>query len=181
MDDNKVILELNQKIENKTTEINQLTASNTELTSKNAELSEAVVNANKSLEEANVQVNSLTEELNACKKELNDIKVEKEAAKEEAEKNQKVAETKDYFENEIPKNHFAEDEVNSLKSYVEAGDLVGLKVAESEICTKKFKEMKQNEEKDLDVEVNSTSKSFITFHEKEKKNITNNSDVKFFD
>jgi hypothetical protein len=181
MDDNKVILELNQKIENKTTEINQLTASNTELTDKNAELSEAVVNANKSLEEANTQVNSLTEELNACKKELNEMKAEKEAEKEEAEKNQKIAETKEYFDNEIPKNHFAEEEVNSLKSYVEAGDLVGLKSAESEICTKKFKEMKQSEEKELEVEVNSASKSFIMFHEKEKKNITNSSDVKFFD
>jgi hypothetical protein len=177
MEDNKVILELNQKIEDKTTEINQLSASNKELTNKNAELSEAVVNANKSLEEANVQVNSLTEELNTCKNELEQLKAEKE----QAEQNQKIAETKEYFDTEIPKNGFAEEEVNSLKSYVESGDLTGLKSAESELCAKKFKEMIQKENKDSEAEINSASKSFIMLHEKEKKDITNNSNVKFFD
>lgn len=180
MEDNKVILELNQKIEDKTTEINQLSISNKELTGKNADLNEVVVNANKSLEEANAKVTSLTEELNACKTELDQLKTEK--AETEAKK--KVAETNSYFETEIPKNGFADEEVNSLKSYVEVGDLEGLKSAESELCAKKFKEMKQKENKDADAEINSantTKISFITIHEKEKKEISDTKNVKFFD
>jgi uncharacterized coiled-coil protein SlyX len=179
--DDKVILELNQKIEDKTTEINQLTASNKELTDKNAEMNEVVVNANKSIEEANAKVEALTEELNACKTELEELKAEKEAIKAEAEKNQKIADTKDYFDTEIPKNGFTETEVNSLQSYVDNGDLEGLKSAESELCTKKIKELNAKKEKeDADTEINSASKTFITLHEKEKKVINDNATVGFF-
>lgn len=169
MEDNKVILELNQKIEDKTTEINDLTTKNTVLNDKVVELNEAVVNANKALEEANAKVSSLTEELNSCKEELNTLKAEKE----KFELERKRAEVNSYFETEIPKNGFTEEEINSLKHFVEEADLDGLKNAESELCTKKFKEMISKNSDDLDeTEVNSRANiSFITIHEKEKKDI----------
>jgi hypothetical protein len=174
--DEKVILELNQKIENKTTEINELTTKNTDLGAKNAELNEAVVNANKALEEANTKVNDLTAELNACKEKLEAF----EAEKERAETEQKKAEINSYFETEIPKNGFAVEEVNSMKHFVDEVDLAGLKAAESELCTKKFKEIKSKEVEEKDEsEINSTTTSFITIHEKEKKSMTNN-EVSFF-
>ena len=176
MEDN-VILELNQKIENKTTEINELTTKNTGLANTNTELNEAVVNANKALEEANSKVTSLTDELNACKEELNALKVEKETAETEAKK----VEVNSYFETEIPKNGFAEEEINSLKEYVEKIDLVGLKSAESELCAKKFKEMKLKdvEANSTEAEINSKNVSFITIHEKDKK-VISDENVSFF-
>ena len=172
--DEKVILELNQKIENKTTEINELTNKNTELVTANTELNQTVVGANKALEEANTKIDSLTAELNSCKEELSTLKAEKEKAELEA----KQAEVNSYYENEIPKNGFAEEEVNSLKSYVDNADLEGLKSAESELCTKKFKEMLSKETKN-EAEINSSKVSFITIHEKDKKVVADNS-VSFF-
>lgn len=127
--------ELNQKLDANQVEIN-------ELTTKNKDLSEAVVKANKSLEETNTELNSAKAELEECKKELEALRAEKEKAEAEAELNQKKTDAKNYFDTEIVKNGFAEEEINSLKTYVESGDLDGLKSAESELCTKKFKEMK---------------------------------------
>jgi len=170
--DEKIVLELNQKIEDKTNEINELSNKNTDFSVKNAELNEAVVNANKVLEETNAKVASLTEELNECKTELDTLKAEKVTATEKAEKDQKTSEINSYFETEIPKNKFSEEEINSLKPYVESLDLVGLKNAESELCTKKFKELKIKEISDEDTEINSKSSNFITFVEKEKKIIS---------
>lgn len=172
--DEKVILELNQKIENKTTEINELTNKNTELVTANTELNQTVVGANKALEEANTKIDSLTAELNSCKEELSTLKAEKEKAELEA----KQAEVNYYYENEIPKNGFAEEEVNSLKSYVDNADLEGLKSAESELCTKKFKEMLSKETKN-EAEINSSKVSFITIHEKDKKVVADNSVIFF--
>lgn len=130
--------ELNQKLDANQVEINELTA-------KNKDLSEAVVKASKSLEETNTELNSAKAELEECKKELDVLKAEKEKAKAEADLNQKKADAKNYFDTEIVKNGFAEEEINSLNSYVESGDLDGLKSAELELCTKKFKEMKSTE------------------------------------
>ena len=161
--DEKVVLELNQKIEDKTKEINDLNNKNTELKAKNTELSEAVTNANKSCEELNAKISALTEELNACKTEL-DAKKKKEA---EAEAEAKKAECNSYFETEIPKNGFSNEEINSLKHFVDEVNLEGLKSAEAEICTKKFKE---NIVKNSETNVETNSKhSFISIHEPEKK------------
>jgi hypothetical protein len=161
--DDKVVLELNQKIEDKTKEINELNNKNTELNAKNTELSEAVTNANKTCEEVNAKVESLTEELNACKTELEALKKEKT----DAETEKKKAEVNSYFETEIPKNGFAEQEINSLKHFVDEVNLEGLKSAEAEICAKKFKELKA---KEVNSEVETNSKhSFISIHEPEKK------------
>jgi hypothetical protein len=174
--DEKVILELNQKIENKTIEINELNTKNTEITAKNAELNEAVVNASKTLEEANSKVASLTEELNTCKQELSELKAEKE----KAESEKKKVEVNSYFETEIPKNGFVQEEINSLKHFVDEVDLEGLKSAESELCTKKFKELKAKETDKTNVEINSaTSNSFISIHEKERKVISDATDSFF--
>lgn len=164
------IVELNQTIADKTVEINNLT-------SKNTELGEAVTNANKKMEELNSKIESLTSELNACKEELNKYMEEKEAAETEAKK----AEINTYFETEIPKNGFAEEEINSLRHFVDELNLDGLKSAESELCAKKFKEMiskKDNNEEDADIETNSKSESFIVIHEKKQKKIGN--EVSFF-
>ena len=163
--DDKVVLELNQKVENKTNEINELNNKNAELNAKNTELSEAVTNANKTCEEVNAKVESLTEELNSCKTELEALKKEKA----DAEDAKKKAEVNSYFETEIPKNKFADEEINSLKPFVDAIDLDGLKNAEAEICAKKFKEMISKEDVIVpEVEVNSKH-SFIAIHEPEKK------------
>lgn len=158
------IIELNQTIADKTVEINSLTT-------KNTELSEAITKANKTVEELNAKIDSMTVELNSANEELNVFKAEKA----EAELNAKKSEVKTYFDVEIPKNKFSEEEVNSLKHFVEEVDLAGLKNAESEICTKKFKEMmaiekQNNKETEEEVETNSTTTyNFIAFHEKEKK------------
>ena len=149
--DEKVVLEFNQKIEDKTNEINELNTKNTELNAKNAELSEAVTNANKTCEELNAKITSLTEELNACKKELE----EKKKAEMDAEAEAKKVECNSYFETEIPKDGFSEAEVNSLKHFVEEVNLDGLKSAEAEICAKKFKEIKKAEIAAKEIEVNS--------------------------
>lgn len=169
------ILELNQKIENKTNEINSLTTSNKELTAKNVELNETVVNANKTCEELNAKISSLTEELNACKSELES----KKKAEADAEAEAKKAECNSYFKNEIPKDGFTEEETKSLKPYVDKADLEGLKAAEAEICTKKFK-ASIAKSTETNVETNSANNSFISIPEVEKK-VISDSKVSFFD
>lgn len=185
--DEKIILELNQKIEDKINEINTLTNS---LEQKSVELNSLT----KSLEEKSTEINTLTEktieldakvvELNTTIVEVNKLleseKAEKEAltvevnsfreAKIKADSEAKIAEVNVYFETEITKNGFEEAEVNSLKSFVEAIDLDGLKKAEAELCAKKFKEMIANNN-DSDVEVNSTNAMFIPIKEKEMKKV----------
>lgn len=168
------ILELNQKIEDKTNEINTMTNQNKELSAKNTELSEAVTNANKTCEELNAKISSLTEELNACKTELEAKKKAEADAKAEKAK----TEVNSYFENEIPKDGFSDEEVNSLKPFVEKVDLDGLKSAEAEICTKKFKESIATKEKE-NTEINSKA-AFITIPEP-KKTVIGDKKVKFFE
>ncbi len=171
--DEKVILELNEKIESKTTEINELKTQNNALSEKNVELNETIVSANKSLEESKAQVDSLTAELNSCKEELEALKAEKESK----ELEEKKVEVNSYYKNELVKNGFSEEEINSFSHFVDEVDLAGLKTAEAELCTKKFKEMREKKEKasedfsDTETEVNNanTKVTFITINEKEKK------------
>jgi len=172
--ENNAIMELNQKIEDKTNEINSMTNQNKELTAKNTELSKAVTNANKTCEELNAKISSLTEELNACKTELEAKKKEEADAKVKKDK----AEVNSYFKDEIPKNGFSDEEINSLKPFVEKVDLNGLKSAEAEICAKKFKEM-ISENKNKETEINSKS-AFITIPEP-KKTVIADKKVNFFD
>jgi len=185
--DEKIVLELNQKIEDKINEINTLTNSleqkgveinsltksleekateiNTltekaiELDSKVIELNTTIVEVNKLLESEKAEKESLTVEVNSFREEK--IKADSEA---------KIAEVNSYFETEITKNGFEESEVNSLKTFVEAIDLDGLKKAEAELCAKKFKEMIANNDT-TDVEVNSTNAMFISIKEKEMKKV----------
>ena len=173
--DEKIVLELNQKIEDKTNEINDLNTKNTSLNDKNIELNEAVVNANKALEDANSKIVTITEEFNSVTAELNELKAEKE----KAESAKVEAEVNSYFKTEIPKNKFTAEEIKTLEPFVEAHDLAGLKAAESELCTKKFKEMVTPNDDNDGVEVNSASTTFISIHEKEKKVVTDET-VKFF-
>ena len=183
--DEKVVLELNQKIEDKINEINSLT--------KSLEAKELEVNTlSKSLEEKATEVNTLTEktleldskviELNTTIVEVNKLleseKTEKESLivevnsfreeKTKLESEAKIAEVNAYFETEITKNGFEEAEINSLKSFVESVDLDGLKKAEAELCAKKFKEMIA---KDASVEVNTKNDMFISIKEKDIKRI----------
>ena len=170
--DEKQIAELNQKFEDKVKELGVADA-------KVVELGEVIVNSNKTYEELNAKFTSLTEELNACKTELDAMKAEKSEAEENAIKEQKIAEVNTYFDTEISKNGFADEEINSLKVFVESVDLDGLKKAESELCTKKIKEMATKQ--DFETELNSkTSINFIALHEKEKKVITDKV-ISFFD
>jgi len=185
--DEKIVLELNQKIEDKINEINSL---NKSLEEKATEINTLT----QSLEEKQVEINTLTEktqdldskvvELNTTIVEVNKLleseKAEKESlnvevnsfreAKIKTESEAKIAEVNSYFETEITKNGFEESEVNSLKTFVEAIDLDGLKKAEAELCAKKFKEMIANNDT-TDVEVNSTNEMFISIKEKEMKKV----------
>ncbi len=169
--DEKVVLELNQKLEDKTneintlnkdietkiTEINTLTEKVAELDTKVTELNSTIVEVNKLLESEKGEKEALIVEVNSFREEK--VKVETET---------KIAEVNTYFETEIAKNGFEESEVNSLKSFVDAVDLEGLKRAEAELCAKKFKEMVA---KDSDIEVNTKNNMFISIKEKEKKEI----------
>ena len=183
--DEKIVLELNQKIEDKINEINALT--------KSVEQKETEINSlTKSLEEKATEINTLTEkatqldekviELNTSIVEVNKLleseKAEKESltvevnsfreAKIKTESDAKIAEVNAYFDTEISKNGFEESEVNSLKTFVESIDLEGLKKAEAELCAKKFKEMIANNE--TSVETNAINNNmFISIKEKEKK------------
>jgi len=133
-----------------------------------SEINEALVNANKMMEETNAKVATMEEEMNGYKEKYEAMMAEKNAAEEEAEKNAKIAEVNSYFENEIIKNGFDETEINSLKSFVDAMDLNGLKEAERELCVKKFKELTSQ---NSDTELNTKNAMFITIKEKEKKEI----------
>jgi len=192
--DEKIVLELNQKIEDKINEINSL---NKSLEQKGVEVNSLT----KSLEEKQAEINTLTEkatkldanvaELNTTIVEVNKLleseKTEKCAMEDEKTKmademkmmqeekdkdemEKKKVEVNSYFETEITKNGFEESEVNSLKSFVESVDLEGLKKAEAELCAKKFKEMIANNDAS-DVEVNSTNAMFISIKEKEMKKV----------
>ncbi|HBQ43877.1 MAG TPA: hypothetical protein DD724_06415 [Lactobacillus acetotolerans] len=172
--ESNTIMELNQKIEDKTNEINTVANKNKELTAKNTELSEAVTNANKTCEELNAKISSLTKELNTCKTELDAKKKAEADAKAEKDK----TEVNSYFKDEIPKNGFSDEEINSLKPFVEKVDFNGLKSAEAEICAKKFKEM-ISENKNKEAEINSKN-AFITIPESKKKVIADKK-IKFFD
>lgn len=155
--DEKVVMELNQKIEDKTNEINTLTSENKELSKKNKELNETITKANKAVEEVNSKLKTATEELNTLKDERSKAEIEK-----------KKVETNSYFKTEIPKDGFTEAEINSLQPFVDKFDIEGLKKAESELCTKKFKEMVS---KDTKTEINS-KETFISFPDSKKKVIT---------
>ena len=184
--DEKIVLELNQKIEDKINEINSLT--------KSVEQKETEINSlTKYLEEKAVEINTLTEksseldvkvvELNTTIVEVNKLleseKAEKESltvevnsfreAKIKTESEAKIAEINSYFETEITKNGFEESEVNSLKSFVEAIDLEGLKKAEAELCAKKFKEIIATQ--DTSIEINTKNDMFISIKEKEMKKV----------
>ena len=184
--DEKIVLELNQKIEDKINEINTL---NKSLEEKSTEINTLT----KSLEEKQIEVNSLTEknqeldgkvnEANTTIVEVNKLLESEKAEKEsltvevnsfreekiKADSEAKIAEVNAYFETEITKNGFEESEVNSLKTFVEAIDLEGLKKAEAELCAKKFKEMIANN--DSSVETNSKNDMFISIKEKEMKKV----------
>jgi len=185
--DEKIVLELNQKIEDKINEINTL---NKSLEQKNVEIN----TLNQSLDEKAVEINTLiekTQELDSkiievsntiveVNKLLESEKAEKESlavevnsfreAKIKTESEAKIAEVNSYFETEITKNGFEESEVNSLKSFVESVDLEGLKKAEAELCAKKFKEMIASN--DENVETNSKNNAmFISIKEKEMKKV----------
>jgi uncharacterized coiled-coil protein SlyX len=143
--DEKIVLELNKKIEDKTneinalnkdietkaTEINSLTTKVTELETKVSEFSATIVEINKSLETEKTEKEKVTVEFNSLKEE-----------KEKKDAEVLKVEINTYFDVEIPKNGFEESEVNSLKEYVEKCDFDGLKNAEKELVFKKFKESK---------------------------------------
>jgi len=185
--DEKIVLELNQKIEDKINEINTLTNSleqkgveinsltksleekateikaltekAQELDGKVVELNTTIVEVNKLLESEKAEKESLTVEVNSFREEK--IKADSEA---------KIAEVNSYFETEITKNGFEESEVNSLKTFVEAIDLEGLKKAEAELCAKKFKEMIASQDTS-GVETNTKNDMFISIKEKEMKKV----------
>lgn len=152
---------LTQSLEEKSTEINTLIEKTQELDSKIIEVSNTIVEVNKLLESEKAEKDSLTVEVNSFREAK--IKTESEA---------KVAEVNAYFETEITKNGFEDAEVNSLKTFVESCDLDGLKKAEAELCAKKFKEMIAQKDVDSDVETNTTNNAmFISIKEKEMKKV----------
>jgi hypothetical protein len=137
-----------------------------EKNAKISEINEALVNANKMMEESNAKCETMSTELNEYKEKYDAMMTEKNNADAEAEKLVKESEVNTYFETEIVKNGFDESEINSLKSFVVAIDLEGLKNAEKELCVKKFKELAV---KNSETEVNTTSQMFIEIKQKAKK------------
>lgn len=158
------IVELNNKIVEQTTEINDLQR---QINEKDAELNRCKEKLN-SLKEKETELNQCKEDLNASKEketELNSLLVEAnktvEAQKTQiAELNSEIeplrqmkadidaktaqAEVNSYFETIKKENGFSEAELNSLKTeYVDKCDLAGLKEKETELCVNKFKEMKR--------------------------------------
>lgn len=118
----KEIGEINAKVEGLNTTIEEKDV-------KIAELNEALVTANKSLEELSAKYEELEIERNTYKEE-----------KEKMDREKLQAEVNAYFKEEIPKNKFAQEEIDSLKEYVEKCDLEGLKNAEANLIVKKYKE-----------------------------------------
>jgi len=170
--DEKVVLELNTKleektneintlnkdIESKTTEINTLTEKVTGLDAKVTELNTTIVEVNKLVEAEKTEKEALTVEVNS----LREFKTTQETESKKVEVNT-------YFETEIKKNGFEEAELNTLKTFVDNADLEGLKKAEAELCAKKFKELIANSA--TDIETNSQSAMFIAIKDKEKKEL----------
>jgi hypothetical protein len=177
--DEKVVLELNQKIEEKINEINTLskeiedkTAEINSLTEKNTNLETNISELNSTLVEVNKLVESEKTEKEKLEVEVNEYR----EAKNKAENDAKITEVNAYFDTEISKNGFDDTELNSLKEYVTNVDLAGLKTAEAELCAKKFKELVS---KKPDVETNSKG-MFIPTITKDKKPLGNKK-ISFFE
>lgn len=100
-----------------------------------SEIQEAVVNANKELEEVKTEKVKVETELNTLKDDKEKVDIELNAFKEA----EKKSEVKKYFEEEVSKNGFTEEEMSELNAFVESVDLDGLKAKESELCVKKVK------------------------------------------
>lgn len=154
--DGEKITELSKQVGELQAEISKLSTAIEEKDTKIAEVNEALVAANKSLEELNTKYSELEVE-------RNDYKEKKDAL----EKERLQAEINTYFEEEIPKNKFDEDEVKLLKEYVEKCDLDGLKKAESDLIVKKFKEKVADAE--INTSPNGEDKGDLFFSTKEEK------------
>lgn len=150
---NAKITELTNQLAELNTKTTELNSANEEKDSKIAELNNLLVEANKSLEDVKKEKETLSEEVNSLKE-----------YKENKETEIKKAEVNSYFETEIPKNNFEEEEINTLKGYVEKCDLEGLKKAEAELIVKRFKEGKLT-----GVETNAKDEKDLFFRTKEEK------------
>lgn len=169
------VVELNNKIVNQATEINELQR---QINEKDAELNKCKEELN-ALKEKESELNACKEELNALKEketELNSLLVEANKSvesqktqlaelnseieplrqmKNEVEQEKVKAEINSYYENIVKENGFSEAELNSLKTdYVEKCDLTGLKEKEAELCINKFKESRKMEK--VNAELNSS-------------------------
>lgn len=155
------VVELNNKIVNQATEINELQHQINEkdaelnkckgelnaLKEKEAELNSLLVEANKNVEAQKTQLAELNSEIEPLR--MMKTKADEEKAK---------AEVNSYFENIVKENGFSEAELNSLKiDYVEKCDLAGLKEKETELCINKFKELRKMEK--VNAELNSVQDS----------------------
>lgn len=172
------VVELNNKIVNQATEINELQR---QVNEKDAELNKCKEELN-ALKEKETELNACKEELNALKEkeaELNSLLVEANKSVEsqktqlaelnseieplrqlkgEVEQEKVKAEINSYYENIVKENGFSEAELNSLKTdYVEKCDLTGLKEKEAELCINKFKELRKMEK--VNAELNSSEDS----------------------
>lgn len=134
------IAELNSKVQELTTELENKD-------NKIAELNTTVVEVNKTMQTLESEKENMVTEINS----LREFKVAEEAKAKQTEINE-------YFKNEIVANGFTQEEINSLKEYVDKVDLVGLKSAEAELCVKKLKELNK---KDQSLEINSSIDLFF--------------------
>lgn len=173
---NASIVELNKKIVEQTTKINNLQS---QIIEKDAELNRCKEELN-ALKEKEEELNQCKEDLNASKEkeeELNSLLVEAnktvEAQKAQiAELNSEIeplrqlkadeeakaakAEIDSYFEKIKKENGFTKTELKSLKTeFVDKCDLAGLKAKETELCVNKFKELKRMD--NVNAELNSIS------------------------
>lgn len=165
------VVELNAQIVEKVNEINTLSKTISDkdveintLKETEGELNQLIVEANKTIEAQKQEITELNTEIEP----LRELKTQKETQEKQAEINK-------YFETVKAENGFTETELSTLKeTYVDKGDLEGLKSAETELCVKKVKEMKTLEK--VESEVNSSTDNNLFFSTKIETVETNASD-----
>ncbi len=191
-DDNKSVVELNNKIAAQDAEIASLKAS---LAAKEVELNDCKTDL-KNCKDQIAELNSCKDELSACKNEkaeLNILLVEAnktvEAQKAQiAELNAEIeplrkmkadadadaaqAEVNSYFESIKKNDGFTDAELNSMQTeYVEKCDLNGLKAKETELCVAKFKEMQKASAKEAELNSAMNNDGSVLFFSTKPENV----------
>lgn len=125
---------LKTKLDENQASMSTLTEELNTLKAKEEELNSAIVTATKQVETKDAIIAELNSELEPLR-----------VMKAEIEKNQLKSEVDTYFKQIKEENGFDESELNELQPFADGLDLTGLKAKETELCVKKFKELKKTQ------------------------------------